>query len=179
MVGGGDTYPKLMMLAVGTRVLFYLIKIWYKNLENFTNLKNIYRQIYTRKMIFWEIFLLKKPGLLGYKNCAGLPFTLATGWEQLNNNWPILLQIMWKANQTHGLQYSKSFYHHHFTGSLKTARKPIWRKAHIPTNLWFTIFENPHGKIPTKVCVCVCVCVRERERENFGTKVCMYVCGRR
>jgi hypothetical protein len=27
VVGGGDTNPKLMMLAVDTRVLFYLIKI--------------------------------------------------------------------------------------------------------------------------------------------------------
>jgi hypothetical protein len=31
---------------------------------------------------------------------------------------------MWKANQSNGFACNKSFYHHHFTGSLKTARKP-------------------------------------------------------
>jgi hypothetical protein len=74
---------------------------------------------------------------------------------------------MWKANQSNGFACNKSFYHHHFTGSLKTARKPQKKKTktHSNKSVIHHILKPAWKNSNKNVC----------ERENFGTKVCMYV----
>jgi hypothetical protein len=86
---------------------------------------------------------------------------------------------MWKANQSHGLHIASLSIltiHWLLENCKKTLKKNKTKKKtkqKLPTNLVIHhILKPTMEKFPSKVCVCE----RERERENFGTKVCMYVC---
>ncbi len=94
----------------------------------------------------------------------------------MNNNRPILLQFMWKANQSHGLHVASL--------SIITISLAPWKLQENQKNnnnkLFQQICDSPYFETPIENfqqnCVCVCERERESERENFGTKVCMYVC---
>jgi hypothetical protein len=160
MVGGTPTSSWWCWQLAQGFILFNENLIWkFRKIYQF---KKRNSQIYTRKMIFLAFFWLKKTRTLGDSH-SHLP--------QNGNNWTTTDPFSSKScgkQINHKVCLYQVFLSSPFTGSLKTARKPKKKpKQNIPTNLWFTTFWNPHGKIPTKVCVCV------RERENFVTKVCM------